>query len=301
MITCRKSLRISRTEVNNFNTCLYGYIKTRAVNFTNGVRFIVDFISSLNGVVVSVTVLEKERVVNLIQDSLAVIKTFSYISPKGDFKYVLDIKDIKSPFILVLEGSEASGKSTVAKALHKKLTEEGKNVICTREPGGVPTSEKIRDIIMGEAEDGTIIEPETEAYLFAAARSEHVSKKIVPAINNGTSIIMDRYFYSSLAYQGVARGLGFEKTYEINNLVIDKAYPDLTIYLDINEKVRAERLKIRGIENRLDKESETFMKYVEEGYNYCRMFPEFVKINGNGSVDEVVDLCIEEMKKNSLI
>ena len=86
---------------------------------------------------------------------------------------------------------------------------------------------------MGEAEDGTIIEPETEAYLFAAARSEHVSKKIVPAINNGTSIIMDRYFYSSLAYQGVARGLGFEKTYEINNLVIDKAYPDLTIYLSL--------------------------------------------------------------------
>ena len=93
MITCRKSLRISRTEVNNFNTCLYGYIKTRAVNFTNGVRFIVDFISSLNGVVVSVTVLEKERVVNLIQDSLAVIKTFSYTSPKGDFKYVLDVND----------------------------------------------------------------------------------------------------------------------------------------------------------------------------------------------------------------
>jgi dTMP kinase len=212
------------------------------------------------------------------------------------------IKNKEKPFILVLEGNEASGKSTIAIKILNELQSKGTDVIYTREPGGVLVAEKIRNLILEDQEDGSTMEAETEVYLFAAARSEHIKKKIIPALEKGTSVIMDRYFYSSLAYQGVARGLGFNKVFNINHLVIKEAYPDLTLYLRVDPKERSKRLRERGLENRLDKESSMFLNKVDFGYRVCkRKFPEFIEIDANGSIDEVTRNCLEKMIESNII
>ena len=113
--------------------------------------------------------------------------------------------NLKSGIFIVLEGGDGSGKTTQAKLIAEYLKNNGFSVVLTREPGGVDTAEKIRTIILNED-----VDPVTEALLFASARREHLVKKVIPALNEGKIVICDRFLYSSLAYQGYARGLGIE-------------------------------------------------------------------------------------------
>lgn len=193
-------------------------------------------------------------------------------------------------FFLVLEGNEGSGKSTISKALYERL--KGKyNVCLTREPGGVDSAEEIRDVILKDRKSQ--IAGLTEAYLFAAARSEHIQKKVKPALNKGQIVIMDRYYYSSLAYQGYGRNLGFQRIKKINQPFIDNVKPDLTIFLEVEEKERNRRLKKRKNKNRLDLESKAFSKRVDEGYKKCEeIFEEFVSIKADKEVSSIVDYII---------
>ncbi len=138
---------------------------------------------------------------------------------------------------IVLEGGEGSGKTSVAKLLKEKLENLGQDVIITREPGGVDVAEDIRDIIMENK-----LNPISEALLFAAARREHLDHKVLPAINNDTIVICDRYIDSSIVYQGGARKLGEDKIRDLNLWATDNILPDLTFFLDVRPTVGLARI-----------------------------------------------------------
>ena len=120
---------------------------------------------------------------------------------------------MKGKFI-TFEGCEGVGKSTQLRLLAEYLNREGIDTAFTREPGGTPLAERIREILLDE---NLVISPYAEAELFATARRDHIDNLILPSIEAGKLVVCDRYIDSSLAYQGVARGLGIERVYEINS------------------------------------------------------------------------------------
>ena len=147
--------------------------------------------------------------------------------------YALRVAD--RGFFLVLEGGEGSGKSTLARALAASWTAAGREVVITREPGGTPVAEAIRELLLsdGFAE----ADPWAEALMFAAARADHVARVIRPALDRGAAVICDRFVDSSVAYQGVALGLGEATVRAANEPAIAGARPDLTVILDIDPAV----------------------------------------------------------------
>jgi dTMP kinase len=188
---------------------------------------------------------------------------------------------------IVFEGGEGSGKTTQILKLKEYLESEGYDVVMTREPGGVPTSESIREIILNQN-----IEPVTEALLFAGARKEHLAKKVVPALKEGKIVLCDRFLFSSLAYQGYARDLGIEEVYNINKPAIGDVIPGLTLFLDLEPEIGIERiLSNRADEiNRLDKESIEFHKKVRKGYeNAIAAYPEYKskKIDASQDMEKI--------------
>jgi len=143
-----------------------------------------------------------------------------------------------------LEGGEGVGKSTQVKALAVALRSRGLDVIETREPGGSEGAEKIRELLLGGAEERW--GPQAEALLFAAARADHVQKTINPALEAGRWVLSDRFVDSSLAYQGGAGGLGIEAVREINAFGIGNCFPDRTLILTLDEG--AERARSRDVQ-----------------------------------------------------
>lgn len=196
---------------------------------------------------------------------------------------------------IAFEGPDGSGKSTLARGLEYYLTnEKQKQVVVTREPGGYGLSicESIRQIILNP-EHQTMI-PMTEAFLFAASRSQHVAELIKPALAQGAVVICDRYVYSSLAYQGVARGLGIKKVWEINQNAIDGLEPDITFFIDVPYEVGLARISASGRDtDRLDNESQEMHKKVCEGYQDIKKKWKFTVIDGNRPYEEV----FEDIKK----
>ena len=197
--------------------------------------------------------------------------------------------NLKKGFFIVLEGGDGTGKSTQAKLIAEHLKSNGfESVVLTREPGGVDTAEKIRNIILNED-----IDPITEALLFASARREHLVKKVIPALNEGKVVICDRFLDSSLAYQGHARGLGIETVYNINKLAVEDCFPNLTIMLDLDAQTGIDRIFNNRTEetNRLDKESLEFHSKVREGYKtVSKMYSdELVFVDASKSIGDVFE------------
>lgn len=164
------------------------------------------------------------------------------------------------------EGPEGAGKTTVLQEVATRLKEQGHAVVVTREPGGIPIAEKIREVILDanhQAMDG-----KTEALLYAAARRQHLVEKIIPSLEQGSIVLCDRFIDSSLAYQGVARGLGLEEVFSINEFAIESYMPNCTIFFDVPPKVGLERIwKDKEREkNRLDLEAIEFHERVYKGY-----------------------------------
>ncbi|MEX2415074.1 MAG: dTMP kinase [Paenibacillaceae bacterium] len=187
------------------------------------------------------------------------------------------------------EGNEGAGKSSIVTMAGHYLASKGHEVVTTREPGGIPIAEQIRSVILDR--NNTSMDGRTEALLYAAARRQHYIEKIAPSINEGKTIICDRFIDSSLAYQGYARGLGIAEVLAINEFAIEKVFPDLTIYLDVDPEEGIRRIhehENREI-NRLDLESLAFHRKVREGYlEVIRRFPErIVKIDANAAIDVV--------------
>lgn len=167
---------------------------------------------------------------------------------------------------ITIEGGEGAGKTSLIGRLSNTLIQRGRDVITTREPGGIPIAEKIRGVILDRSH--TAMDARTEALLYAAARRQHLVEKVIPALHQGKIVICDRFIDSSLAYQGYARGLGMEEVWEINRFAIQDVMPSLTVYLDISPEVGLARIAgTAGREvNRLDLEQLSFHEKVREGY-----------------------------------
>lgn len=161
---------------------------------------------------------------------------------------------------VTFEGLDGSGKSTQADLLRAHLEAEGRDVVATREPGGTELGEKVRDLVLG----GTQISPWAEAALFAAARAELVSEVIAPALERGADVVCDRFLDSSLAYQGIARGLGVDRVLALNIDAIRGILPDLTFLLLIDPEEAAQRSG--SASDRIEREGEEFLRAVDMAY-----------------------------------
>lgn len=203
-------------------------------------------------------------------------------------------------FFITFEGGEGSGKTTLIEGLKAKLEQNGYKVKCTREPGGVVIAEKIRDIILDNANLG--MESETEALLYAASRVEHLKKVVIPHLEDNYVVLCDRYLDSSLVYQGMTRGLGAKFILDINNFA-SRHMPELTFFLDVKPEVGLARIQNRQEElNRLDNEAIAFHESVYNNYKkLLDCYPDRIKsVDGTLSVEkiisEVYNEIVEKMK-----
>ncbi len=196
---------------------------------------------------------------------------------------------------ITLEGPEGSGKTTAVESAVKKLQEMGYEVVRTREPGGTPIAEQIRNVILDK--ENTAMDSRTEALLYAASRRQHLVEKVWPALKEGKVVICDRYLDSSLAYQGGARGLGIEEVLNVNLFATENTWPDLTLLFDIKPEVGLARISANaGREvNRLDLEKIEFHNKVRESFlNLAKRFPErYVIIDAGKSKEEVAKATME--------
>jgi dTMP kinase len=162
---------------------------------------------------------------------------------------------------IAFEGGEGAGKSTQETFLAEFLTAQGHEVVQTREPGGTPAAEAIREVVLSPRYAG--LDPRAEALLFAAARGEHVAQVIRPALQRGAVVICDRYLDSSVAYQGIGRGLGAEAVRELSLWATHGLLPDLTIVLDIDPAIGLARVKEP---DRLEAEPLSYHLKVRDGF-----------------------------------
>lgn len=170
----------------------------------------------------------------------------------------------KRGLFLSFEGTDGCGKSTQMRFLKEYLESCGYPVTVTREPGGCPLSEKIRDLLLDV--QNADMQAETEALLYAAARVQHIETVILPALREGRIVLCDRYLDSSLAYQGVARGLGFRRILEINRYAVDRCMPDYTFFLDFEPEDAFLRMNPDKQPDRLEQEGEAFFHSVYRGF-----------------------------------
>lgn len=166
---------------------------------------------------------------------------------------------------ITLEGGEGSGKTTQAAKLCAWLAGEGWNVLHTREPGGTPVAEQLRNILLNRSLES--IQSETEALLILAARRQHVEHVIKPALERGMTVVCDRFADSTIAYQGYGRGLDRRMLNTMNAWATGKLVPDLTLLFDVPVSVGlARRRGHASTQNRLDQETERFHKRVHSGF-----------------------------------
>lgn len=198
---------------------------------------------------------------------------------------------------ITMEGPEGAGKTTILKRLGETLKQEGYSVVLTREPGGIPISEQIREVILNK--ENTAMDSRTEALLYAAARRQHLVEKIIPALEEGRIVLCDRFIDSSLAYQGYARGLDMDEIYSINKFAISNFMPDVTFYFDIDPAEGLKRISANNNRevNRLDLEELTFHEKVREGYQIVmdRWKDRFVRIDAS----QPIDLVFEQTKSST--
>lgn len=169
-------------------------------------------------------------------------------------------------FFISFEGNDGCGKSTQVRMLAELLRSFGYDVVQTREPGGSDIAERIRSILLDPQNSG--ISDMTEAYLYAAARAQHVREVILPALAGGLIVISDRYVDSSIAYQGAGRELGMELVERLNKPAIDGCLPNLTILLDIDAKTAMWRRQSATGVDRIEMQSEAFHKRVEQAFHH---------------------------------
>ncbi len=196
---------------------------------------------------------------------------------------------------ITFEGIDGSGKSTQARLLADALAADGRDVVLTREPGGTELGERIRELILG----GEHVAPWAETALFAAARAQLVEEVIAPALARGADVVCDRYIDSSLAYQGIARGLGLERVLELNLHAVGGLLPDRTYLLLIEPEESARRLREPG--DRIEREEGGFRARVAKAYlELSAAFPDRITtIDGTRPADEIGREILDGLRQRS--
>ena len=161
---------------------------------------------------------------------------------------------------LAFEGIDGSGKTTLINELSAELSKASVDFKIVREPGGTKLSEGIRDLLLSHDFE---VNPTAEALLFSASRAQLIREVVKPSIKNGQVIITDRSAYSSVAYQGLGRGLGYEKVYELNDFALNSYWPEKVVLLDIDPEISLSRQKIA---DRIGSDKVSFFNKVRDGY-----------------------------------
>ncbi|MBQ9278877.1 MAG: dTMP kinase [Lachnospiraceae bacterium] len=195
-----------------------------------------------------------------------------------------------------MEGPDGSGKSTQLELLKKYFSEKGYEIVITREPGGTTISEAIREIILNK--DFTEMSYMTEALLYASARAQLVSEVIKPALFAGKAVISDRFVDSSAVYQGMARGLGVENVYKINEFALQGIMPELTIHLDLPAEIGISRKNDQKELDRMELEAIDFHERVAEGYRkLAALDPKRIyTIDATGTIDNIHKQIVDKIE-----
>ena len=200
---------------------------------------------------------------------------------------------------ITFEGCDGSGKSTQISLLEKKLRDQGIEVLFTREPGGTPISEKIREILLDI--DNSEMNSTTEMLLYAASRAQLTGEVILPAIKSGKTVICDRYVDSSIVYQGDARGLG-DAVEDVNKHAVMGVSPDLTILLSIDPKKSIKRATSASGADRIEAEGESYQQAVYDAYKKLAVrFPERIaEFDATGTIEEIHNMIWQVVKSKLL-
>lgn len=198
---------------------------------------------------------------------------------------------------ITLEGGDGAGKSTQIRNIEKYFTGKGLKVLHTREPGGTPISEKLRDILLDN--NNTEMSPVTEMMIYAAARAQHVREKVMPALERGEIVICDRFVDSSVAYQAYGRCLG-DMVADVNRYATGGLIPDMTFWMDIDPQAGKARAAKAGELDRLELEQMDFHYRVYEGYRkIAENDPDRVRrIDASENVEKIRDHiyeCLDEL------
>ena len=199
---------------------------------------------------------------------------------------------------ITFKDQDGSRKSRVNKAVYERLINDGYSVILTREPGGTPIAEKIRDVILDNS--NTALDARTEALLYAASRRQHLVEKIWPAIKEGKNVLCDRFLDSSIAYKGEGRKLGIENILNVNLFATENTYPDLTLFFNISPEEGLKRVSKdkKRVADRLDNENANFHQEVYNGFlKVNSMYKDRIQIlDATKSLNEVIDNAYKIIK-----
>ncbi len=188
--------------------------------------------------------------------------------------------------LISFEGTDGCGKSTQIKLLKEYLENKGYNVTVSREPGGCRVAEKIRDILLNA--ENAEISPMCELFLYEAARAQHMEEIVIPALNKGNIVILDRFIDSTLAYQGFGRELGKDTVEYLNGKAIGNRFPDVTLMLKLSPEIAFKRKGGNDTKDRMEMAGDRFFEGVNKGFEYVsENYPDRVKvINVDGSKEE---------------
>ena len=198
------------------------------------------------------------------------------------------------PQFISLEGSEGAGKSTAMQVIAKQLNQWNVPFIQTREPGGEPNAERIRELLLHSRH----LTSKTELLLMFAARNEHLEKVIRPALNIGQWVVSDRFVDASYAYQGFGRGLQWQTIEYLEQLVVNHSKPNLTLLLDVDPKIGLNRASKRSEKDRIEKEGLQFFENIRAGYQKrAQLEPERIKVlNADLSVEDVEKQIVAQLE-----